>query len=626
MRSRSVPAIHVGPLNPATMRGSFMRRQRDPFEPAAKALLRSAKGETFKQVRRVEQGRRAGTNPLHKAQYIQAFIEARAAMLSHQQQVDVNALVALDERRVGPVTQLSSLAKELEVAAPTAFGGWRTAPDSLQRQSRAADFVLHCVLREARTPPGWSFEAFSRELPPLEKAPMRAVVELVREARSVAQRGDVASEEAFVKQLRERYEAICRGAKGFVLTPPQQQALTSILLQRLVAETGTWRLAHAYLLLHLASSVDLAAPDGGATAAAAAVADTRRDVSQQVAVFAEAVRFVDLRGRAQIPFEAVEALMERAHQLLARGAAAARRPGGGRLAPVVAAPLLSILSCPRGEDHTAVTRFCERYLFHYRRQRVYMPALAWGELLRAMGRAGASLKEVQAATDEITDPARTQLADTLISSVHVWNGYLASTKDAAHALEVFESNRRHYGLRETPATVAVLMEVLARHGSGAESIAKGMALYRNLQASAGGKVIGTASVLAALVSLMEVSLNLKELLRLCVDFHEVLVYFGVPERWWSVDTAGSSLHQRINSVAETDLVVLLECVPEYVGYFNAVCAQYTVPPVVQHALQDALGRVEAALREQQQSASESASSGGGAGAPLVSAEDLADLM
>lgn len=88
-----------------------------------------------------------------------------------------------------------------------------------------------------------------------------------------------------------------------------------------------------------------------------------------------------------------------------------------------------------------------------------LPAVAAGELLRALYRSGAPLSAVQSCLDALTDTALGRVGDRNMSSHHLYAGYISGAP-WEHALEIYETHAPHYDVRRTARLVAAVMHSL----------------------------------------------------------------------------------------------------------------------------------------------------------------------
>lgn len=524
------------------------------------------------------------TNEYHKAQYVSAFIEAHSAALMHRSVVEgMHRNILLPETRSN--TELTNLARELEqkydsgtiaAASPSSspasvglavvpFGAWRHTPYPIQKAERSNHVVQHCILREARTPAEWSPQYLERQLPHREPSWQTLHAFLEGLGRRTHEEIDAAKVyRRYQRYLRESRRGMAFGGNSTTA----RRVCTSYVAQYLVNVVG-WECSYAFLKCYL-QEPHMASADNRAA-----------EASQLLGVFAEAVRYLDLEPTALPSLKHIEELLVLATQYASvehpetEGAAAAVV-----LQPAAAAPLLSIVAERSDSAVEALQRIAHRYLIHVcpQSKRLYLPPVAWGELLAALYRCGASLTLVQSVTDDITDAARTHHAEKLLRHPLVWKGYLSGC-DVSHALAVYDSNRPFYGLKEVPALAAVLIRMLVREGSSV-SLCRAEDVWKRMTARAGGMIIGTSSVLAARVGLFAAQKNLQGLLRFAFDYDSFFVYFGVERAQWE-DAVARHASWRPHSLHQLNA-------GELAGLFQFILQEMDacgsdIPPIVRHA-------------------------------------------
>ncbi|CAG9579188.1 conserved hypothetical protein [Leishmania major strain Friedlin] len=455
------------------------------------------------------------------------------------------------------------------------FGAWRSTNGGdtrLRQRLRSADVMRHCVIRESRTPPSLSPEVIERMLPPRLPAPAQRLMVYLKSERFQRIPGP---------ETCDRLESLLSAALRALHYSHELQRAVALYAVLCLSTFRDWHMASAIVVSLVHRWSTLVALSG--MSSSELMKAVHEDRSHIIALFLETVRFSSLRPsftapsldeldkvcvELHKPFEEVDtsaiACFTHAGGSLddngtkRNGTAAAFSP---RWNPVVSAPLLSVMGLHRlndsrfsGSETAKMKSLAERFCLHRSRPSpspsapalasgpAYMPALAWGEYLRALHRCGASLAEMQEATDRITDKACTRHADSLLTSTHVWNAYLACSP-GSHAKEVYEKNLRAYKVRETPATTAAVMIALLREGT-AESRAEARTLWKRLQhVHVSGKMVPhTSSTLTAYIRLLEAEGQADALLGLLTSFEGLYEPFGVaPE---SFSRAVKAVHQR----------------------------------------------------------------------------------
>ncbi|KAG5497514.1 hypothetical protein JKF63_03778 [Porcisia hertigi] len=501
------------------------------------------------------------------------------------------------------------------------FGAWRSTSRGdtrLQRRLRSADVMRHCVIREARTPPSLSPEVIERMMvTPRLPAPARRVLAYLRSAHFKRGEGLVS-----FARLQSQLAAALR----VLQYSPELQRAVALYAVLCLGTFGDWHTASA-LVVSLVQEwpAFIASNDKSSTDMMKAVHEDR---SHMIALFLETVRCscskpsftapsIDELERVctalHKPFE------EGVHQTTAFLSLASeplddtRKNSNGAAVPctpcwdpVVSAPLLSLMGMHRPTDgclsqsETArIKSLAGRFCIHRSRSSScwssaatgtiapsYMPALAWGEYIRALHRCGASLEELQEATDRITDRAYTRHADALLSSTHVWNAYLACSP-GSHAKWVYEKNLRAYRVKETPATTAAVMTALLREGT-AESRAEARVLWKRCQhAHASSKtVLHTCSTLNAHIRLLEAEGQSATLQGLLTSFEGLYEPFGVTLE--SFSRAVEEVRRRSSSGSE---------IAEGLGLLDHICNTHTflIPPLVRYALVQAVAQTSTSV-------------------------------
>ncbi|KAG5495755.1 hypothetical protein JIQ42_02615 [Leishmania sp. Namibia] len=666
------------------------------FDAPSAELRKTAQRVARAQTRRLQETK-ATTNPYHKEQYINAFLEAYSTAVVHQHVVSTSASAKhIEEAPAAALTashELTTLAQELDAryaargsftmvarsgtGAVSAhndrgprtwrdsrvprveFGAWRSTSGGdtrLQRRLRSADVMRHCVIREARTPPSLSPEVIQRTLPPRLPAPAQRLIVYLTSARFQRSEGPENCDRLQLQLLEALralhyshelqravalYAVLCLGAF-------RDWHTASAILVSLVQQ---WP---ALVMIPCTTSSDMAKA-------------LHEDRSHMIALFMETVRCSCSRPSFRAPsldeLEKVCAALHESFEQKAACAAASFTHAGGLLGDngekcngtvaassprwdsVVSAPLLSLMGMHRlagdrlARSETAkMVSLAERFCVQRSRSSpshsaavcsagpAYMPAVAWGEYLRALHRCGASLVELQGATDRITDKAYTRHADALLSSTHVWSAYLACSP-GSHAKEVYERNLRAYRVKETPATTAAVVMALLQEGT-AESRTEARALWSRLQRvhASGKMVLHTCSTLTAYIRLLEVERQADALVGLLTSFEGVYEPFGVALE--SFSQAVEKVRQRSSGGS---------AIAEGLDLLAHVCYAhpFLVPPQVRYALVQAIERTTAAAASAKAAMTgqyDSAEASLPAKRPLsavtleFSAEDLAELL
>nr|CAJ2478178.1 unnamed protein product [Leishmania braziliensis] len=498
------------------------------------------------------------------------------------------------------------------------FGAWRSTSGGdtrLQRRLRSADVMRHCVIREARTPPSLSPEVIERMLPPRLPAPAQGLIVYLKSVR-FQQNEDPENCNRLESQLWEALHAL-----QYSRELQRAVALYAVLC---ISAFWGWHTASALVVSLVQKWPAHVAPCGASSSDA--VKAVREDRSHIIALFLETARCSSFRPSFTAPSLAeLEKVAVALHKPFeedngcatgsftatgaplggqgkrSSGAAAASSP---RWDPIVSAPLLSLMGMHRLTDErffrneaAQVRSLAERFCVHRFRPTpsyaaaacnsgpAYMPALAWGEYLRAMHRCGASLAEIQSATDRITDKADTRHADSLLSSTHLWNAYLACSP-GSHAKEVYERNLHVYRVKETPATTAAVMTALLQEGT-AESCVEARALWKRLQRvhASGKMILHTSSTLTAYIRLLEVEGQADALLGLLTSFEGLYEPFGVAPK--SFARAVEEVHRRGSGGSGIE---------EGLDLLACACNRhpFLVPPFVRYVLVRAIKRTSTA--------------------------------
>lgn len=543
--------------------------------------------------------------------------------------------------------------------APVQFGAWRsTATDNprLRRRLHSADVMRHCVIREARTPPALSPEALQRALPQRPPAPARRLLAYLR-CPSFARRAGAVELACLKADLTAALRAL-RYSRDF----QRAVALYTLLCVSAFCDWPTASAFAVWLVRQWPALVTAPAVEVSGVAQ-----QLHADLSHAVALFLEATRgrcaegppsaaptlaglervCVALHAAFEQPADASSVVKHTGTTHACNTATPPPRPDDSPSSayplwgPVVAAPLLALMGTsaqPAAQDDTAhvkalAARFCMHRAPSRRTPRsaaqaprpgpAYMPELAWGEYLRALHRCGASLTQLQAETDRLTDAAHTRNADLLLSSTHVWDAYLACSP-GTHAAEVYASNLRAYNVRETPATAAAVMTALLRDGTTEGRVAARVHWARLQQHSAGPMLARTSSTLVAYVRLLEAEADAAALSALLYSFEDLYECFGVPQE--CVAAAARAPRGRPAEGHGTPAAPGLDVL-------DGVCAAhpFCVPAEVRHALRRAVARAtETAPAADTEPVAARASASSASTLPPaaleLSAEDLAAML
>ncbi|KAG5471267.1 hypothetical protein LSCM1_01340 [Leishmania martiniquensis] len=626
-------------------------------------LRKTARRVARAQTRRLRETK-STTSPYHKEQYINAFIEAHSVELVHQHIISASASTRqIEETPAAALTashELTTLAQELDARysardSPTArarfdteaasahspsrpriwlpspasrieFGAWRSMSSGdarLRRRLRSADVMRHCVVREARTPPSLSPEVIQRMLPAQLPAPAQRLIGYLKSARFQESGGPTNCDRLQV-QLEEALHALRHSH--------ELQRAVAIYAVLFLSAFRDWHTASTILVSLVQQWPACVVAPG--TSSSGMTKILYEDRSHMIALFMETARWRCSRPSVAAPsLDELERVCAALHAPFVDKAACTGAAPLPRWDSVVSAPLLSLMGMHklpgdrRACSETAkVKSLAERFCLHRSATSslhssaacaagpAYMPAVAWGEYLRALHRCGASLAEMQEATDRITDTACTRHADSLLRSTHVWNAYL-SCSPGNHAKEVYEKNLCAYRVTETPATTAAVVTALLQDGT-AESHAEARALWNRLphKHPSGKVVLHTCSTLTAHIRLLEVERQADALLELLTSFEGIYQPFGVAPA--SFSRAVEKVRQRSSGDSASHSWGL-----DLLAYIcNA--HPFLVPPPVCHALVQAIERTTAAA-----ASAEAAMAGqNGTGVPPLSAEDLADLL
>ncbi|RNF05721.1 oxidoreductase [Trypanosoma rangeli] len=500
--------------------------------------------------RRVEkaQARRAteGTNPYNKAQYINAFVEAESARMTHERLMKENAaeeqsLLAVVNAARPPVVMASdkNVPPGKTESGAVAFGAWREADPALDRVCLSMDRNLHCIVRGATTPPAFSPEALQRGIPTRLQSVQRLLQFVHANGHGRWPKGRL---NAFAVRMETCLSAAC--GDDFSM---RQRLMTMLLYS---AAKRNWELAFQLYQELLLPAIQQQQRRVGEGVGAVTGTEASASASTFVAVLCESIRAYHHAGALTSyscpPFNTVAELVH---------------PSSPPLLPVAAAPLFSILQPSNNATWEKVVELVQRFQPHGN-ARMYLPAIAWGEMLRAMHRMGASLTEVQGVVDIITDPNRTKNAEKHMRDTHIWNAYI-SVSDWGHALEVYSNNLAHYGVKKTAATSAALMESLLRDRQWEQALD----VFHRLQQKEGQLIIGTSSVFTAVFQALEQQGDWQAVVSLLMDFDHFLVYFGVPHDFWLTSPLREAL-RRPQHLSEDQLVPLVR---ELLGCSHVTC-------------------------------------------------------
>ncbi|KPI90326.1 hypothetical protein ABL78_0553 [Leptomonas seymouri] len=650
------------------------------LDAPSKQLRATARKVEHWRTRRLQESK-ANTNPYNKEQYINAFLLAQSAATAHHHAVEATpAAQAALTSNLSTLTasqELTKLAQELETryiskastaqsalarsdetpqelslqtfkrkpasaTTPIAFGAWRSADAGNTRLSekiRSADVVWHCVIREARTPPELSPEVVQRALPHQSPPAVRRLLTFLQ-ARSFR----AATKPVNMERLQSEVTAALRALKY----SRELQKNVALFVVFSLSCFREWCIAsHFVLWLHAQwpSLAEFTADSPLSEAASVCLTDS----SHFAALLFETVRWASPKNASLLPtLGEVEQFCgsfcgTRAESTTGGGAAGEGSHGGLLWAPVVAAPLLSVVGLRESVDgplrgateqvEGLVERYCcwrsmpESY-YHRKKAKplAYMPALAWGEYLRALHRCGASLADLQAAADRITDPSATRNAAQLTSSTHLWNAYLACSP-GPHAVEVYESNAKHYHVQSTPATMAAIMTALLNENT-AEMRAQARVLWGRLRKEQLAKrmTTGTCSTVIAYIRLLQAEGDATAVRDLMTSYEDLYECFGVPREWFEQQRQELEKEgRRGESITTGGLRVLRRA---------SAAFPLLIPPAVQVALVHAARKPEArgagtatGESEDVRAALERISSASPvACAPTLTAEDLAAMM
>lgn len=619
------------------------------------------------------QAAKQSTNAYHKHQYVSAFVEAQSADWSAKSRSRAASSLAFRSEKAararGSVTssaapptathpELLALTSELEARyqqssssallansvesegrrdslqpvrhhhrsvgrSAIPFGAWRSNDAAVQHRMDAADFVTHCIIREGKTPAAYGPEAIYRAMPQTVPAVRRLMV-FLHDFSSISPAPATAERERIVAAIQRH----CRSALDATASSKTTQLYVALFTILDTTRSLGWEVGQILLVWLCREWMRMT------TGAVTRQSTATSDLSLLCSIFFETTRWVaPEKGSPTLP--QLEELCTTLTEIFrrtpsgdeSRGAVALeKRPASSPIwDAVVAAPLLSLvglapsrdaLSPPLADEPMAVRAFAERFCIQRRSldSRSYMPAIAWGEYLRALHRSAASLEEIQAMTDAITDAKRTKHADALLRDTSIWNAYLSCTP-AAHAMEVYQQNRLHYGLKETPATVAALCNSLLSNLLTAENTQRAAELWDGLRRRRDGKmVVLTCSTALVAIRLYEVEANLAKLLEMVAVFDALFLGFGVPLEWFSRHGGDDLARQWAAAGASMDVEVCR-------AFFNAACFAHPlcIPAEVRVSLWKAIDRVLAKRAKESELARSD-------GLPEFSAEDLASFL
>ncbi|RNF19320.1 oxidoreductase [Trypanosoma cruzi] len=564
------------------------------------SVLRTMKHVERRRVARAQAKKAAeGTNPYNKAQYINAFVEAQSARMTHEQILKEGAAEEQSLMAVVNAARPSVVVGSHNDVLPggaaadgVAFGSWREGNPALERVCMSMDRNLHCILRGAMTPPAFSPEALQRNAPTRLESVQRLLRLLHAEEH---ERWSKVRLNAFSNRMESCLKSVCGEDFGM------RQRLMAMLLQS--AAMQSWELAfqlyHDFFLPSLQEQRRRVEEDGRMTGIEAAT-------SALVAVLCETIRCHHQAGTRAIgsgpSFNTVAGLAISSTFILL---------------PVAAAPLFSVLQPSGNATWQSVLELTRRFQPNGSK-RMYLPSIAWGEMLRAMHRMGASLVEMQGVVDIITDPSCTKNAEKHMRDTRLWNAYI-SVSDWQHALDVYSNNLPHYGVKETAATSAALMETLLRDGRWGQALD----VFRRLQKKEGQLIIGTSSVFTAVFRALEQQGDWHAVTSLVMDFDHFLVHFGVSHDHWLASPLREAL-QRPQHLRDDSCMTWVAWVRELPEWSH-------VTRELSHAMEAALITCDTRKsrdneQREQQVGQESTAGMGAIPDDIMTAEGLHDLM
>eukprot|EP00796_Vickermania_ingenoplastis_P009463 gene9463-6645_t len=514
---------------PSLLSPSLLSLIPQPLGGAGRSAFKGLVQAGRRTVERLRQEKKT-TGPLHREQYIGAYVEAQTNTSSSQ-------ALALP-RAPSPFSSLLPQPLLCSSGPVAEFGSWRRSEAMLSGRLGRLNRLTHCVIREATTPPAWSAEALARQAP-LHAGPWKALADAA--AAADTGRGGAAAIGTSFQHL----------AATTAAPPEVLRAVACVLLQQFCWFHG-WEAAVAFY----ERCVPLVKAD-------------RTGAAQLLAVLAEGIRYSQPVHGAP-PWDRVVEL-----------AAAAAGPGASLLPPVTAAPLLAIAQPP---DLAALEARLLGHLIPPRGPRRFLPGLAWAELIRAYSRAGAPETAIRQLVDDVTDPQQTLHAELLLRSPHVWAAYL-EVSPGAHALEVYEANRRHYGVQDGPRLVAAVMKAVLGDESTPKELrlSKAEALWSALQRRGQEMIVFTTSAFESYAQLCVGKQDKAGLLALVSNYDDFFFYFGVPEQFWAEQHGGAALHRGADLAVE----FLEQCSSSF---------PFHIPPAVTAAVRRAMEETETEAR------------------------------
>lgn len=479
------------------------------------------------------------TNAAYRKQYVNAFLEAEAAEATHVRRL---ALASSFHEDGGP--------------AGASFGSWRV------RETSGCWSAAHCVC-EGRTPHSWSVESISSSMP---SGLIRSIDRTIQQM--------AACPPALSCELCTAYDAILREVSLASLELP----LTSYFTYRIALAHG-WR-GSTSLLKHVLRSLPRLC--------------SLQAVSQLIGIAADGVR-IGLPLHAPPSIEEVKQLLDLALQA----------SGSSQLLPATAAPVLSILYRESSSHGLAgdVLDLAEHYFIQRSqdsRSLRYLPAVAWGELIRATSRCGASLEEIQLLVDTITDSRAVKHAEKLLQSTHLWSAYL-SCSPPDHALSVY-AQREEYGVKDDPRLLASLMQSLLQGYEKQpcstyylKEAEKGWLKLLTLEEQSSA-IICVKSVLEAYISLCVAKNDMESLLSFAVGFDRFLRYWGVSREFWELN-GGPALLQ------DTGRIYKEQGGSPFLMFLDACADAFfcTIPPSVTGRFKEAIRHLSVAKTEGKES-------------------------
>lgn len=510
---------------------------------------------------------KGGAHLLRKEQYIAAYVEAKSDAISQSLSLrksyadlpPVKSPKELDDLAVElsqtyrmPSTRgrLSSSGEDALVEkGTTAFGSWREPSGVVSMRSRSADFIFHQVIREGKTPVALSPASLQRtfaDVPAVQKFD-HYLLRLSRPRGGAAQAPQIS-----VQRLGEEIERVVSAHKTGGVRGEDTALLRCYCVQRMCELLG-WAVAVAYLKRCIGAREGV----------------TRDEKASLIGALCECVR--ETRRAQQDVTDSVSSISVGELSSLCEAFFPPSVTGAPPLPPVAAAPLLSVLSfgeaCVAGGGLSLVQDFANRFLIHRGRQGLqYLPAIAWGEYIRACWRFGASAAELQSLVDRVTDPKCTKNAEALLTSPRVWSAYLYCCDSATHALEVYRNNLPHYKVTPLPCITTSVISCLTRSKNPRDA-ETALELWGELRRTETQYVIGSTSLFVSLCKAFHILDKEVDFFRLLVDFNAFLVYFKVDYDWWE-NNGGARMLQYTESVLTAESAVpfrafFLRAVEEY---------------------------------------------------------------